>query len=306
MARKNPVVILSIVLVVLLVLAWATGAFKRNPSTIDVPEWTLRADEITRIQLERPGKDPLVLERSGSGWQLTAPIRYPADSSFARRFVENLAETELESVVSTNPARYGNYGVADSNAIRLVAYRKAGDSLQLFWGNTGPDFNARYVRLATDERVFLARTDLTFPEDLSRWRDKTILNVPAGQLEALEVQHEGKRYGVRRGESGWELVEDDQTAPADSAAAARWAGQFDPLRADGFFDDLPADSIRRAPDYVLTLRLPGGVQQVLYFDERSNGWALVRGDDETVFRIYAYRRNQLLPEASSLRAKSEE
>ncbi|MDQ7040555.1 MAG: DUF4340 domain-containing protein [Rhodothermus sp.] len=304
MPRKNPVVILSAVLVVLLVLAWATGAFKRNPSTIDVPAWTLRADEIIRIRLERPEKDPLTLERGGSGWQLTAPIRYPADSSFARRFVENLAETELVSVVSINPARYGTYGVADSNAIRLVAYRRAGDSLQLFWGNPGPDFQARYVRLAGDERVFLARTGLTFPEDLSRWRDKTILNVPAAQVEALEVQHQGQTYGVRRSESGWELVENNRTVAADSAAAVRWAGQFDPLRADGFFDELSADSIRQAPDYVLTLRLPGGVQQVLYFDERDNGWAVVRGDDDTVFRIYAYRRSQLLPSAGSLRARS--
>ncbi len=306
MVRKNPVLVLSIVLVVLLVLAWATGAFERNPSTINVPEWTLRADEIVRIRLERPGQEPLVLERSGSDWQLTAPIRYPADSSFVQRFVENLAKTVLKSIVSEDTARYGNYGVADANAIRLVAYRKSGDSLRLFLGNTGPDFSSRYVRLATDDRVFLAQTDLTFPEDLSRWRDKTILKVPAGQIEALEVQHEGTTYGVRRSASGWELVEDGQTATADSAAVARWASQFDPLRADGFFDALPADSIRQAPDYVLTLRLPGGVQRVLFFDERSDGWALVHGDDETVFRIYAYRRNQLLPEATSLQVIREE
>lgn len=305
MLRKNPVFILSIGLVVLLGLAWVTGAFKRNPSTIDVPAWKLRAETITRIRLERPGQNPLVLERSGSRWQLTAPLRYPADSSFVRRFIEDLAATELESVVSTNPARYGNYSVADSNAIRLVAYRQAGDSLQLFWGNTGPDFQARYVRLEGDRRVFLARTNLTFPEDLSRWRDKTILNAPATQLEALHVQHPQGTYGVRRGESGWELVANGETAAVDSAAVVRWTGQFDPLQADGFFDELSADSIRQAPDYVLTLRLPGGIQQVLYFKEYSNGWALVRGDDSTVFRIYAYRRNQLLPEAASLRAKPE-
>lgn len=304
MQRKNPVLILSVVLVVLLVLAWATGAFKRNPSTIDVPEWKLQAEKITRIRLTWPDKEPLVLERSGASWQLTAPIHYPADSSFVRRFVENLAKLELESVVSTNPARYGNYGVADSNAILLVSYLQDGDSLRLFWGNAGPDFQTRYVRLEDDARVFLARTNLTVPEDLSRWRNKIVLNVPAAQLEALALKREGKTYEVRRGEGGWELVENGQITRADSIAVVRWASQFDPLRANGFFDDLSADSVRQAPDYVLTLRLPGGVQQVLYFKEHNNGWALVRGDDNTVFRLYAYRRTQLLPEVTSLRARS--
>jgi len=304
MLKKNPIFPLAAILVVLLVLAWVTGAFRRNPSTLQLPSLAVRAEEVVRFRIERPDRDPVVLERNGAGWQLAAPMRYPADSSIAARFVEDLAKTTLESVVSTNPARYANYGVADTTAIRLIVYRQQGDSLRFFWGNTGPDFDSRYVRLATDERIFLARTNLSFSEELDRWRDKTVLNVPATQIQALEVTHEGQTYGVRRGEGGWELVENGRAAPADSAVASRWAGQFNPFRADGFFDESLADSVRMAPDYVLTLRLLGEVQKVLYFDERNGGWALVRGDDETVFRLYAYRRNQLLPEVTTLRAKN--
>ncbi len=302
MLRKNPILTLSAILVVLLLLAWLTGAFRRNPSTLRLPQLAVKTEDVVRLRIEHPGRDPVVLERSAAGWQLTAPLRYPADSLLAARFVEDLSKTTLESVVSTNPERYAHFGVTDTSAVRLVVYRQQGDSLRFFWGHTGPDFDSRYVRLATDARIFLARTNLSFPEELDRWRDKTVVRIPAAQIEALEVAQQGQRYGVRRTDAGWALLRDGASLAADSAAAARWASQFGPLRADGFMT-VSADSVRQAAQAVLTLRLSGSTSQVLYFLERPDGWAVVRNRDSVVFRLYAYRRSQLLPEVTSLQAK---
>ena len=134
-------------LVALLIIALMTGVFDSEISTVDVPEVTIPADDVEQIRIDR-GVQPLELRREAAGWQLTAPMPFPADSTTVARLVEGLAQMELESVVSTNPERYARYGV-DSTA----------QTLTVIWDGTEE-------QVVLDGNHPLAGHDLTFAIEL--------------------------------------------------------------------------------------------------------------------------------------------
>ncbi|RMH61353.1 MAG: DUF4340 domain-containing protein [Bacteroidetes bacterium] len=285
-------------LVALLVLAFVTGVFDAEISTVDVPEVTIPTEAVTHIRIERADA-PLELRREASGWHLTAPMAFPADSATVARLLDGLAELELESVVSTNPERYGRYGVDSTAQVLTLAWD--GGEQRVVPGRQGPDFQSVYVRIGEDPRVFLARANLTVPEDLTRWRDKTVVEVPPAAVTEVQVRKGETAYTVRRGE-GWQIDEAGTTAPADSAAVERWLGRFAPMRAAGFFDDVPADSVRRAAAHRITL-VTGGGTRTLALAERDEALALAVDGRDVTYRLGATQLNTFLPDPATLKAE---
>ncbi len=282
-------------LVLLLVIAYLAGVFDTEISTVQVPDVRIPAGEVSAIRAT--GSDMSVgLRRDGESWRLTDPVDAAADSTTVARVLEDLSALELRSVVSTNPERYGRYGV-DSTGTEIDVVWEAG-RLTLVVGENGPDFGSNYVRLSDDEAVYLSAGRLQLPENVDGWRDKTIVDLPPERVSRVSVHGPGQSYALQRQESEWQLTEDASPSTADSAAAIRYLERFNPLQADGFLESVPAD---RDSTYTVRFTLGDGTERVVELVPAEKDYAVTLDGGVTVYRMRGSRRSQYAPELSYFR-----
>ena len=151
--------LLIAVLAMLVAVAWATGAFEGDPSTVDVPGLDIPADRLDRIVLS--GAMDLVLVRGDSAWRVVEPRPAPADSAVVARLVTSLGDLEIASLATTRPDRHGRLGI-DTTATRIEA-SWGGDSRLLTVSRRGPDWRSHYVVLGDGPEVYATASRISLP-----------------------------------------------------------------------------------------------------------------------------------------------
>ncbi len=295
--KQKQLLLLLGVLVMLLGVAYLTGVFDSDVSTVDVPRLAIPADDLEQLRIEAPAQT-MALTRQGTRWLLTEPMQAITDSATVARFVQDLGALELEAIASNNPDRYTRYGV-DSMATTVTAFWPGGTH-RLVVGKQGPDFQTIYVRLDDDPRVYLTRGRLNVPQGLDRWRDKTIIDLAPAALASVTVQSPEQAFEVRRGPDGWQVAEQDAAAPADSAAVAQWLRRFAPMTADGFMDDVPAAVLDSAA-YQLNFRTTAGATETVRLLQRDDDFAVTNGAAAVTYRLRATRLDSYFPDPESLK-----
>ncbi len=296
--RTNRLPLLLGGVAILLGIAYFAGVFDGDFSTVDVPELALETESISAITLEGPSIDAAIrLERDGTTWQMTAPITHPADSFAVTQFLRDLDGVALTSVVTFNADRHATYGVDDSSAV-LVSLDGTNLPDPIYVGNPSSDFRATYVRLGEDERVFLTESRLNIQQDLDRWRDKRVIRLSPQRIISVQVVTPEDAY-LATTTDGWQLTQNDTTTTADSAKVVAWLQRFNPLRADGFADDLAPSTVEQAATHTLTFTVADGSTTTLLLQPREADVVLT--DGRVVYRLTGLNRlDTLLPFSSSL------
>lgn len=94
---------LAALVIVLALLVW----FKPKPAAL--PEFkltTLTNAGIDRIVIDKPGQPAIALQKSPSGWRLTAPFKARADEEMVRRVLEITAAASLQRFPATDLGRF--------------------------------------------------------------------------------------------------------------------------------------------------------------------------------------------------------
>ena len=296
---QNRLLMLLAALVLLVGVAFLVGVFDRGVSTVDVPEVEIPVDRVESLRIEGE-ETPLVLAREGNRWRLTEPVNAPADSTTVNQLLEDLSDLELGTVVSTNPDRYGQYGVDAAASSLVVGW--PGNESRIVVGRQGTDFRSVYVRLGDDPRVFATRERISLPTELDRLRDKTLLEVDPARVQRAEITGPDGTYSLERAGDGWSITGASGTSGADSAAVATWLGRFSPLRADGFLQDVEPEAVQDSTTHSVVLDLSDGSAAHLRMRRREGqpNVAVTNGGD-VVFRIQDYRISQIVPEENTLR-----
>ena len=284
------------ILLVLVVVAYATGTFDVAPSTIDVPQIEINADDIESLTIVRP-EFSIHTQKSNGVWQINEPVSWLADSSSLASFLRSLSELDVESVVSTNPERYAQYGV-DSTGTR-VTIQSDGDERQFVFASEGPDYSTTFLRVDADERVFAGRPRIYLPADANAWRDKMVARVPIENLTVIGVRTPDENFALEKGDDGWHFQSDDEVeVAADSSALATWLRNFTSLRADGF---LPLDTEIEGETNILAFQTATGESFNFHIIEMENELALRYSDQPmAVYKLYSSRAATLIPELSVL------
>ena len=83
----------------------------------------ISAEEIDAIVLAASGGELVRLERSGEGWRITEPVRFPADAIRADGLASALAGLASEAVFE-EPEPLEEYGIGAEPSIRFSAIRR--------------------------------------------------------------------------------------------------------------------------------------------------------------------------------------
>ncbi|MEW6251163.1 MAG: DUF4340 domain-containing protein [Planctomycetota bacterium] len=175
--------------------------------------------EITRIELERPGKDKLVFERAGDedakppamagaeewrmvapttgpteGWQVSGSLLRPIASAQSRSRFEAGAQDELTAVDAGLEPPLATVTLTD----------KAGKAYKLEVGKKAAMSSDTYARIAGEKTIHLVSGDLkTSVEKTARdFRSKRLLKYLPDEVVQVQLEHEGKAYDLTKSASG--------------------------------------------------------------------------------------------------------
>ena len=295
--RQKQTLVLGGTLVLLLVLAWLSGVFDRNPSSIRVPELDLPIDEVTHISVTLPDTE-LSLEKQGSRWFMRAPVDMPADSLTIARVLTELSDLSLNNRATSNTDRYEVYGI-DSTASAVTLTWPDG-SEEIVISRQGRDYMSIYVRIGDDPNVYSTNGRVTVNQDPERWRDRGVVDLGMGTVTSARVTRQDVSYEVSLDGGTWMV--DDQ--PGDSLQITSWLRRFAPLNADGFFDDIPVQVLTDAShrvDFSTNVNATVSIQAM----HAESAVALISGGGQFTYRIFESRLDQIFPERESLLAQGE-
>jgi hypothetical protein len=177
-----------------------TVASDRRGETI-VPSLAAKANDLTGLSI-RDGAGTLAIDRRDNRF-VASDSGYPIKTDAVRDVVASSAELSFQEARTSDPARYGDLGLADpgaKDAGKEVTFRTAGGELASFVvGNrdtsVGGPTGGVFVRLKGQPQTFLARGDVRLPVVRSDWFVGFDLDVKRNEIKKVELTG-GGRDGV--------------------------------------------------------------------------------------------------------------
>jgi Domain of unknown function (DUF4340) len=146
---------LNLALLIIIGILVSFAYFKpgiKKPKPPDVLT-NLQAKEINSIKIERAGMSAVELTRSQGVWQMTAPLKLPADQYLVKSLLDSI-HTDISSSFPAKQSDLSQYGLNPPN-LRLWL-----NDTEFDFGSTEPIHNDRYVK--TGQTVRLAGNLLYF------------------------------------------------------------------------------------------------------------------------------------------------
>jgi len=212
--KLRSLILATIVLIALVgTLYWSNH---RKPSDValkpvESSPAILKLDEasITKVEIKKPGADPVVLDKSSSGtWQITAPKPYNADQTNVSSTLSSLASLNSERVVADKTNNLQQYGLAPASA-EIDITEKDNKSQKLLLGDTNPTGNAVYAMLEGDPHVYTIASynKNSIAKNLNELRDKRLLPVAADQISRLDITRKGQTIEFGRNKDEWQILQ---------------------------------------------------------------------------------------------------
>jgi hypothetical protein len=192
-----------LVLQLLLALVLDLESVSLSPATSQGPLLSFKQADVTRIRIESPGKDPLVLEKTPKGWQIPALADFPAAAFRVTDLLTKLGKLEKRLPVATSEAGAKRFKVAtDSYERRLTLEGAKGPLATLYLGDS-PGFRRLFVRADGDKPVYEAELALFDASDKADdWSDKNALHLKEKDVQRIELSG----IVLTRGDKGaWKL-----------------------------------------------------------------------------------------------------
>jgi hypothetical protein len=165
MLKNKNILILAAVLVVLLGISLLQKKehtkSTSGSATVKVVEGVITADQLDRITLGHGENEQAVeLVATPTGWVVASAWDAPASLSRIESLLRNLSDLSGE-FRSDNQSVLADYGLADDQAVKIVAFDKDGtEVLAVDVGNTPERVPGNFVKRPDSNEVYLSQTNL--------------------------------------------------------------------------------------------------------------------------------------------------
>ncbi|MEW6078743.1 MAG: DUF4340 domain-containing protein [Thermodesulfobacteriota bacterium] len=281
---------------------------------------------ITAIDIRRPGREVVTLEKVDGRWCLAAG-GYPADEAQVKGMLEALSGLALTALVSESKD-YDRYDLSEAKALLVTA--RSGDKTavrELAVGKRASSYNHTFVRIGQDPNVYHAGGSIhdTFDKDAQALRDKTVLAFDRQEIQRIAIDMAGEKLELEKqpvaapapvAEEGevapaatppaeqkpvWKTA--DGQSPPDPARIDKLLGELSALKGSGYLpegseNDLknPAYTITLAGKKTYTLSLFAGA------DKEKNGYAGLSSENKSVFTLSDFQAELIMKKPSELMA----
>lgn len=235
--------------IVLLVVAVALGIFVyrdyQRPAGDDGPKkdkvFTVASEKIEEIAIKSDSGEQTRLQKSGTGWQIVAPVAAQPDTAEVSGLTTNLSTLEVQRVVDENPADLKEYGLAQPRI--EVSFKADGQQQTLLIGQKTPPGSDLYAKRGNDNKVFLipAHLESTFNKKSFDLRDKAAVKVDREKLDALELSVGDRTTRFTRSAGEWQLAQ----GRADFSAIEGLVGRITGLQMKAIVADAEGADARK-------------------------------------------------------------
>jgi hypothetical protein len=151
----------------------------------------LQPSSISAVEVQIPGRAVLRVERTNATWELTKPLRRPAEAFWITTLLTNLAALRWEDRLKSSefdglPETMREFGLSEPRATLSLHLGKG--MLQLLIGTNSAAGDQVYVRQAGAGDVYLVSPDLLrfIPGDAATWRSRRLF--PGNFTDVTRVQ----------------------------------------------------------------------------------------------------------------------
>jgi hypothetical protein len=165
--------------------AWsARGAIQPTPSTL----LAFDKDKADRLTIEGPDKARTDLARKGDRWVVTQAGDFEADRTQVAQLLARLSALKPGPTVATSSEAAERFKVDDKSYERRISIDVGGKSAgTVLLGNTQGAHQTFARKVGDNDVVSVDLATYEVPAKSDDWLDKTVLQVPRGDLASVEV-----------------------------------------------------------------------------------------------------------------------
>jgi len=288
---------------------FVTTRSRESKTTLEKPSAslpTIKKEELTQVDITKPGQPTIVLQKQGDKWSMTAPIAAEANTTAVDGALDKLADLKVSGVAATRKENHERLEVDAAHGIRVKA--KAGDKqlLDVYVGVSKS--GGTLVRVEGQEPVLTVRGSIryAFDKEPKDFRKREITDLDAAELTGIAFSSSKGNFKFARPAT--------EGAVWAQAAGEKPIAKFDPaqveslvttaidLRAADFAEpsDTPSSTGVDAPSSKVVLTKKDGTNV-----EVSIGKVHAAGQDsyvratgsEVIYRLAKYSTDRLAPDA---------
>lgn len=162
------------------------------------PGLLAKANEIAGLVV-RQGADTLAIDRRDASF-VVAGSGYPVKTDAVRELLAGAIELAFEEARTSDPARYGELGLADPGAAdggnEIILRSSGGDLADVVLGSRDPTVGGAtggvYLRLKGQPQTFLVRGALRIPSSRADWFAPVSLDITRNEIRKVELAGGGR------------------------------------------------------------------------------------------------------------------
>jgi len=210
--KSKGLLIASFLLLVLSAVIWWSNkktatADKAPVETTTVKLLNFPEDQIQNIEIKKRTGETMLLQRSNSQWQITAPKPLRADPEAVSSMLSSLSSLSSDRTVEEKAIALDQYGLTQP-VIELNITDKNRRTTRLRIGDDTPAGTAVYAAIAGDPRVFALSSykKNSFDKSPIDLRDKRLLVFDSDKVSSIELTAKKQTIAFGRSKDQWQIV----------------------------------------------------------------------------------------------------
>lgn len=256
-------------------------------------------DDVTRVEIARPGAETIVLERADRDAWTVSPGGHVADLTEVRSYLSSLRATRAVAFVDEAPTDLTGYGLAEPQLTVSVRAGEETPVATLLVGAEHAEGESTRLYAKRGERpnvVALGEWSLrSLDKDVAAFRDKTVLGFDPERVGRFTIQRRGgEALTFERGDAGWRFEGSDDAV--DQENVTRFLTDLRELKGAGIIQEPAAEPLPFGlTDPALRIDLvdrDGAAMGSVAATKDGDAHYAMRVGSETIYdlRDYAYAR----------------
>ena len=282
----------------------------------DTPLLGLGEHSVDRLIIEGPDNQQLALSRQGDGWVLPEKENFPADNARVDRLLTQLRELKHGLAVATTEGAQKRFKVSEDDFERYVALARDDEMLAELYLGTSPGMRRVHARTRDDDAVYAVNFGIhNVPARLDDWEDKSVLQIPRGEIEkiilgeftlkAVPVNGQHGATSQNNSQNGvqttWSIDTRAEGEIVNQANAGALVGKIAELRIGSVLGSTakPEYGLEH-PELVIGLQQKGGQESEYHLGKHENGndFVIKSTSRSEYFRLPNYTGQSLIEAAS--------